>query len=56
MIDMFRPINLTNSRMKIITKIMATRLASQMNEIVSTAQNAFIQNDEFMITSSTSRR
>jgi hypothetical protein len=29
--------------MKIITKILANRLALRMNEIVSTAQNAFIQ-------------
>jgi hypothetical protein len=42
-IDLFRPINLINSCMKIITKIMATRLTPRMNEIVSTTQNAFIQ-------------
>jgi retron-type reverse transcriptase len=30
--------------MKIITKIMANRLAPRMNEIISSAQNAFIQN------------
>jgi hypothetical protein len=43
-IDMFRPISLINSFMKILTKILANRLAPRMNEIVSTAQNAFIQN------------
>jgi hypothetical protein len=42
-IDKFRPISLINSFMKIITKILANRLALRMNEIVSTAQNAFIQ-------------
>jgi exonuclease III len=43
-IDRFRPISLINSFMKIITKIMANRLAPRMNEIISNAQNAFIQN------------
>jgi hypothetical protein len=43
-IDRFRPISLINSFMKIITKIMANRLAPRMNEIISSAQNAFIQN------------
>jgi hypothetical protein len=42
-IDMFRPISLINSFMKILTKILANRLAPGMNEIVSTAQNTFIQ-------------
>jgi hypothetical protein len=42
-IDMFRPISLISSFMKILTKILANRLAPRMNEIVSTAQNAFIQ-------------
>jgi hypothetical protein len=42
-IDMFRPISLINSFMKILTKILANRLAPRMNEIVSTAQYAFIQ-------------
>jgi hypothetical protein len=41
--DMFRPISLINSFMKILTKILANRLAPRMNEIVSTAQIAFIQ-------------
>jgi hypothetical protein len=43
-IDRFRPISLINSFMKIITKIMANRMAPRMNEIISSAQNAFIQN------------
>jgi retron-type reverse transcriptase len=42
-IDKFRPISLINSFMKIVTKILANRLAPRMNEIVSVAQNAFIQ-------------
>lgn len=39
----FRPISLINSVAKIITKILANRLAPHLNDIVSTAQNAFIQ-------------
>jgi hypothetical protein len=42
-IDMFRTISLINSFMKILTKILANRLAPRMNEIVSTVQNTFIQ-------------
>jgi hypothetical protein len=42
-IEKFRPISLINSFMKIVTKILANRLAPRMNEIVSVAQNAFIQ-------------
>jgi len=39
----YRPISLINSVTKIITKILATRLAPRMNELVSQAQNAFIK-------------
>lgn len=39
----YRPIRLINSISKIITKILATRLASRMNELVFQAQNAFIK-------------
>jgi hypothetical protein len=42
-IELFRPISLINSFMKIITKILANRLAPRMNEIVPISQNAFIQ-------------
>jgi hypothetical protein len=42
-IEKFRPISLINSFMKIVTIILANRLAPCMNEIVSVAQNAFIQ-------------
>ena len=38
-----RPISLINSLTKIITKLLATRLAPRMNELVSQAQNAFIK-------------
>jgi hypothetical protein len=37
------PISLINSLNKIITKILATRLAPRMNELVSQAHNAFIK-------------
>jgi hypothetical protein len=39
----FRPISLINSLAKIITKILADRLAPRLNELVSCCQNAFIQ-------------
>lgn len=39
----YRPISLINSLTKIITKLLATRLATHMNELVSQAQNAFIK-------------
>jgi len=39
----FRPISLINSFAKIITKLLADRLAPRMNELVSGSQNAFIK-------------
>jgi hypothetical protein len=39
----YRPISLINSVAKIITKLLANRLAPHMNELVSSAQNAFIK-------------
>lgn len=39
----YRPISLINSFTKIIIKILATRLAPHMNDLVSHAQNAFIK-------------
>ena len=39
----YRPISLINSFVKIITKILANRLAPHMNSLVSNAQNAFIK-------------
>lgn len=39
----YGPISLINSLMKIITKLLATRLAPHMNELVSQAQNTFIK-------------
>lgn len=39
----YRPISLINSIAKIITKILANRLAPHMNDLVSNAQNAFIK-------------
>lgn len=42
-ISEYRPISLINSVAKIITKLLANRLAPHMNELVSHAQNAFIK-------------
>jgi hypothetical protein len=39
----YRPICLINNVVKIITKILANRLAPHLNDIVSNAQNAFIK-------------
>jgi hypothetical protein len=39
----FRPISLINSLAKIITKILAERLAPRLHELVSGCQNAFIK-------------
>ena len=47
----YRSISLINSLTKVITKILATRLAPHMNELVSLAQNAFIKGDVYMTTS-----
>jgi hypothetical protein len=42
-ISEYRPISLINSVAKIITKLLANRLGPHMNELISTAQNAFIK-------------
>ena len=39
----YRPISLINSVVKIITKILASRLAPKLDNVVSNAQNAFIR-------------
>ena len=39
----FRPISLTNSIAKLISKILATRLAASLNQLMSRAQSAFIK-------------
>jgi hypothetical protein len=39
----YRPISLINNFVKIITKLLANRLAPHMNDLVSHAQNAFIK-------------
>jgi hypothetical protein len=39
----YRPISLIHSVVKIITKVLANRLAPHMNSLVSNAQNAFIK-------------
>lgn len=42
-INEFRPISLINSLAKIITKILADRLAPRLDELVSSCQKAFIK-------------
>jgi hypothetical protein len=53
----FRPISLVHSFAKIITKILASRLASRLNDLVSPNQNAFIKGrfiqDNFMLVQQT---
>ena len=39
----YKPISLINSMVKIITTLLANRLAPHMNSLVSIAQNAFIK-------------
>jgi hypothetical protein len=53
----FRPISLVHSFAKLITKILASRLASRLNDLVSPNQNAFIKGrfiqDNFMLVQQT---
>jgi hypothetical protein len=55
----FRPISLVHSIAKLITKILANRLAPRLNELVSLNQSAFIKGrfieDNFMLVQHTSR-
>jgi hypothetical protein len=55
----FRPISLVHSFAKLVTKILANRLASKLNELVSPNQSAFIKGrfikDNFMQVQQTSR-
>jgi hypothetical protein len=55
----FRPISLVHSFAKLITKILATRLASRLNDLVSPNQNAFIKGrfiqDNFMLVQQTTK-
>jgi hypothetical protein len=55
----FRPISLVHSIAKLITKILANRLAPRLNELVSPNQSAFIKGrfiqDNFMLVQQTSR-
>jgi hypothetical protein len=41
----FRPISLIDAIMKLISKVMATRLAPFMHALVSTAKSAFIKRE-----------
>jgi hypothetical protein len=55
----FRPISLVHIFGKLITKILANRLASKLNEMISPNQSAFIKGrfiqDNFMLVQQTSR-
>jgi hypothetical protein len=55
----FRPISLVHSFGKLITKILANRLASKLNGLISPNQSAFIKGrfiqDNFMLVQQTSR-
>jgi hypothetical protein len=55
----FRPISLVHSFAKLITKILANRLAARLNELVSPIQSAFIKGrfiqDNFMLVQQTAR-
>jgi hypothetical protein len=55
----FRPISLVHSFAKLITKILASRLASWLNDLVSPNQNAFIKGrfiqDNFMLVQQTAK-
>jgi len=44
----FRPISLVHSFAKLVTKLLANRLAPKLQEMVSPVQSAFIQ-DNFML-------
>jgi hypothetical protein len=55
----FRPISLVHSFAKLITKVLANRLAGKLNEMVSPMQSAFIKGrfiqDNFMLVQQTSK-
>jgi hypothetical protein len=55
----FRPISLVHSFAKLVTKIMANRLAGRLNEMVPPIQSAFIKGrfiqDNFMLVQQTTR-
>lgn len=54
MIGEYRPISLTHSMAKIVSKLLATRLAPFLNQLISRAQSAFIKkqsiHDNFLYT------
>lgn len=50
----FRPISLVHSMAKLVTKILANRLAPKLQDMVSPRQSAFIQ-DNFMLVQQTAR-
>lgn len=58
-IEDFRPISLVHSFAKLITKVLANRLAKRLNELVSPNQSAFIKGrfiqDNFMLVQQTAR-
>jgi exonuclease III len=55
----FRPISLIHSFAKLVTKLLANRLAGRLNELVSTNQSAFVKgrciHDNFLLVQQTAR-
>jgi hypothetical protein len=55
----FRPISLVHSFAKLVTKLLANRLATKFQEMVSPVQSAFIKDrfiqDNFMLVQQTAR-
>ena len=55
----FRPVSLVHSFAKLVTKMLANRLTSRLNQMVSPNQSAFIKNrfiqDNFMLVQQTVR-
>lgn len=51
----FRPISLTHTFAKLLSKLLANRLAPELNSMVSRAQSAFIEKGVFKTTSCTHR-
>jgi hypothetical protein len=55
----YRPISLVHSFAKLVTKLLANRLAGRLDQLVSSSQSAFIKGqfiqDDFMLVQQTAR-
>jgi hypothetical protein len=55
----FRPISLVHSFAKLVTKVLANRLAGKLNDMISPIQSAFMKGrfiqDNFMLVQQTAR-